>query len=90
MEEINGCKFAICENPRYGFFFNTFITSTQSYLKRLGWYINKVSSLSPQLIELSTAYKIKRGPVFHHIAISLDAFMIDIDICASELSLRDP
>ena len=89
IEEIDGCRFAICENPRYGFVFNTLITSKQKYLKRLQWYIRNISSSSPHEIELSTALKIKRGPIFHHIAISIDAFMVDIDISASSLSVRD-
>ena len=89
IEKINGCQFAICVNPRYGFFFNTLIVSRQHYSRRLKWYIKNISNLSPHKIELSTANKIKRGPVFSHIAISLDAFMVDIDISPSELSVRN-
>ena len=51
--------------------------------------LNGIPDNSPHKIELSTANKIKRGPVFSHIAISLDAFMVDIDTSPSEPSVRN-
>lgn len=86
---IYGIKFGIYKNESYGFVFNTIMGNSKRYSKSLNWYIRNISQESPQEIELSTYYSIKRGPVYEYIAIFENSFMIDLDYEGTEYSVRD-
>jgi hypothetical protein len=86
--QIGNYSFGIYRRDKYGFIFNNIIASRKDYCKRLQWYINHISQISPQNIEISAEKMIKRGPVYHYVAISYDAFMLDIDCEGSEISVR--
>ncbi|MBF0239020.1 MAG: hypothetical protein HQM12_15060 [SAR324 cluster bacterium] len=87
IEEVsyNGHKFGIYENYQYGFFFNTIIASCKDYSKRLEWYLKNIGE-NGQHIEL--AGKAAKGPIFHHIAVSHEVFMMDIGYEHTTLSIR--
>jgi hypothetical protein len=86
--DINGFKFGIYKNNTYGFIFNTAMGNSSRYKTALNWYIVHISKTNPQKIELSTFFKVKRGPVFEFIALSEDGFMVDLDFEPTDLSIR--
>jgi hypothetical protein len=80
-------SFAIVENFFYGFSLLNFLAPCRDYLRRLKWYMDNVSAVSPQIIEKASMWY--RGPVYNYLAISLDVFYLDIDFEHTESSIRN-
>lgn len=84
--EFRGHKFAIVPNFHYGFFFNTIVANAKEYAKRLKWYMDNVSELDSNKIELAGLKRL--GPSFKYLAIPLDAMMVNLDFSHTEHSSR--
>lgn len=79
-------SFAIFENYYYGFSLLNFIAPREDYTRRLKWYVEHISSVSPQLIEMASMWF--RGPAYNYIAIPLEVFFMDLDFEHTDTTLR--
>lgn len=81
-----GYRFAIVQNPLYGFYMNNLIANRSRYLQLLSWYIKRTGSGKHGPIEKLGMYRV--GPIFRYVAIPLQACMIDLDFQHTESTVR--